>query len=214
MRTVLCYGDSITWGSNPAAGGQRHARADRWPVVLQDALGAEFEVIAEGLRGRSTAFDEHLADCDRNGARLLPSLLYTHAPLDLVILMLGTNDMKPAIAGNAASAMLGMRRCVEIVRQHSPRLPGLPPAKVIIVSPPHVVASNDPFFDDLFTGAITESRKLAAYYAQLATELGCGFFDAARVAQASAIDGVHLDAANSHAIGVALAPIVRNQLKD
>ena len=113
MKTVLCYGDSITWGSN-AETGERHAFEDCWPNVLQKALGADVRVITEGLRGRTTAYDEHLADCDRNGARILPTILYTHAPLDLVIFMLGSNDMKPAIAGSALAAMQGMRRLVAI----------------------------------------------------------------------------------------------------
>jgi len=82
MKTVLCYGDSLTWGYN-AENLSRHALADRWPSVLQAALGSGVNVIAEGLNGRTTAFDDHLADADRNGARLLPTLLATHTPLDL-----------------------------------------------------------------------------------------------------------------------------------
>ena len=61
MKTLLCYGDSLTWGSNPAAGGARHAPADRWPAVLAAALGPEVSVVTDGLRGRTTADDEALA---------------------------------------------------------------------------------------------------------------------------------------------------------
>ena len=212
MKTVLCYGDSITWGTDPANGGLRHAPDDRWPSALQAGLGTSFHVIAEGLGGRTTAFDDWLVDADRNGARILPTILQTHRPVDCVILMLGTNDLKPGTAGNAASAYLGMKRCVEIVQQHSPRLPGAMPAKVIIVAPPHVVATKDPFFADLFDGAIVQSHKFAGYYAALAVEMGCGFFDASTVAKASAIDGVHLDAANTRAIGAALVSKVKEIL--
>lgn len=204
MKTVLCYGDSLTWGTNPANGGQRHAFADRWPNVLAAALGDEADVVAEGMGGRTTAFDDFLADADRNGARLLPSILHSHRPVHVAILALGTNDLKPATAGNAASAMLGMRRCVEIVKQHSPRLPNFVPPKVIIVAPPHIVETEDAFFTELFAGAIGESKKLAGHYKKLAGELGCAFFDAATVAKASPIDGIHLDAANTRAIGEAL----------
>ena len=93
-KTVLCYGDSLTWGYSAETVG-RHAYEDRWPSVLQKALGDRVRVIPEGLNGRTTAFDDHLADCDRNGARILPTILQSHNPLDLVIIMLGTNDMKP-----------------------------------------------------------------------------------------------------------------------
>lgn len=214
MKTVLCYGDSITWGTNPAAGGTRHAFADRWPNVLQAGLGQGVEVVAEGMGGRTTAFDDYLADCDRNGARLLPSTLQSHRPVSVTILMLGTNDMKPATAGNAASAFLGMKRCVEIVLKHSPRVPGFAGSKVIVVAPPHIAETKDPFFAEMFEGGIEQSRKLGGYYEVLAVEMGCAFFDAATVAKASAIDGVHLDAANTRAIGTALVPIVQKLLAE
>jgi lysophospholipase L1-like esterase len=212
MKTILAYGDSITWGSNPNAGGQRHAPADRWPNVLAAGLGAGFEVINEGLRGRTTGFDDALADCDRHGARLLPTALYTHAPLDLVILMLGTNDLKPIQAGSWAGAMLGMKRCVEIVRTHSARLPGVPAPKLLLVAPPRIVPTADPFYSELFEGAVAQSEKLAEAYRLLSIEFDTGFFDAGSVAKASPIDGVHLDAANTRAIGQALIPIVKGLL--
>ncbi|NJR13196.1 MAG: arylesterase, partial [Phyllobacteriaceae bacterium] len=120
MKTILAYGDSLTWGSDPETGA-RHPGEFRWPDALQAGLGGKAEVITDGLRGRTTAYDEHLADCDRNGARILPTTLYAHAPLDLVILMLGANDLKPHIAGTALAAMQGMRRCVSIVQNHVAR---------------------------------------------------------------------------------------------
>jgi lysophospholipase L1-like esterase len=212
MKTILAYGDSLTWGSDPTRGGARHGVSHRWPEVLARELGAGFTVISEGLRGRTTAYDEHCADCDRNGARFLPTALYTHAPLDCVILALGTNDLKPAIAGPAAAAMLGLRRCIEIVQRHAHRVPGQGAAKVLVVSPPRVVTTPDPFYADMFAGAVEESAKLAGFYASLAKELGCGFFDASQVASPLDIDGVHLDAENTAAIGRALAPVVRDFL--
>jgi len=137
MKTILAYGDSLTWGTNAAPGGPpRHAMADRWPGALAAGLGPGFEVIAEGLGGRTTAYDDHVADCDRNGARILPTILHSHRPVHLAILLLGTNDLKPAVAGSASAAFLGMKRCVEIVQKHSPRLPGFAGTKVLIVAPP------------------------------------------------------------------------------
>lgn len=214
MKTVLAYGDSITWGTDPARTGLRHAFADRWPNVLQARLGGGVQVVAEGLGGRTTAHDDILADCDRNGARILPTILMTHRPVHIAIIMLGTNDMKPAVAGSASAAFLGMKRCVEIVQKHSPRVPGFAGTKVVVVSPPLIVPTKDPFFADMVAGGVENSKKLAPFYEALAAEMGCAFFDAASVATASEIDGVHLDAANTRAIGEALAPKVGELLKD
>lgn len=211
MKTILCYGDSITWGSNAETGG-RHDFADRWPNILQQRLGSQVQIIAEGLRGRTTAFDEHLAACDRNGARILPTTLYTHAPLDLVIILLGSNDMKPAIAGTAAAAMQGMRRLVEIVRLNATRDGTDEPPSVLIVAPPPLCETANPEYAAMFAGGVEQSRMLAGFYADLADVEGCGFFDAGSVARTSPIDGVHLDAANTRAIGAGLEPIVRMML--
>ena len=210
MKTVLCYGDSLTWGYN-AEGSDRHALNDRWPSVVQSEL-SDVQVIAEGLNGRTTAFDDHLADAERNGARTLPTLLATHSPLDLVIIMLGSNDMKPFICGRAIGAKQGMERLVEIVRGIAYPLEASSP-QVLIVSPPPIGATDNREFDAMFDGGMAESRKLAGLYAALADEVGCGFFDAGTVAATTPLDGVHLDATNTRAIGEALAPIVRVMLE-
>ena len=211
MKTILCYGDSLTWGSDAETGG-RHSREDRWPVVLQAALGDDAQVIAEGLRGRTTAFDEHLADCDRNGARILPTVLYTHAPVDLVILLLGTNDMKPAIAGTAVAAMQGMRRLVSLIELNALRDGSAEPPAILIVAPPPLCETANHEYSAMFAGGIEQSKMLASLYADLADETGCGFYDAGSVAQTSPVDGVHLDAANTRAIGKGLEPVVRMML--
>lgn len=211
MKTILCYGDSITWGSDAETGG-RHAFEDRWPNVLQAVLGPDIQVIAEGLRGRTTAFDEHLADCDRNGARILPTVLYTHAPIDLVIILLGSNDMKPAIAGTALAAMQGMRRLVELVKFNAMRDGQSEPPAVLIVAPPPLCETANTEYSAMFAGGVEQSRMLASFYADLADEWGCGFFDAGSVAETTPVDGVHLDAENTRAIGRGLEPIVRMML--
>ena len=211
MKTVLCYGDSITWGSD-AETGERHAFEDCWPNVLQKALGADVRVITEGLRGRTTAYDEHLADCDRNGARILPTILYTHAPLDLVIFMLGSNDMKPAIAGSALAAMQGMRRLISLVQVNALRDGTSEPPAVLVVAPPPLCETADPEFAAMFAGGVEQSQMLASFYADLADEQGCGFFDAGSVATTTPLDGVHLDAENTRAIGRGLEPVVRLML--
>ena len=211
MKTVLCYGDSLTWGYNPE-GPSRHALGDRWPSTLQTALGESVHVIAEGLNGRTTAFDDHLAGADRNGARLLPTVLTTHAPLDLVIIMLGANDMKPWIHGNPVAAKQGVQRLIDIVRGHDYPLDE-PAPQILIVSPPAVSRTTNAEFAEMFSGGDEASKRLSAQYVALADEAGCGFFDAGAVAETSPLDGVHLDAANTRKIGEALAPLVRVMLE-
>lgn len=210
MKSVLAYGDSLTWGYD-ADGPGRHAYKDRWPSVLAAGLGEGVNVIAEGLNGRMTAFDDHLADCDRNGARILPTLLHTHAPLDLVIIMLGANDMKPGTSGSALLAMQGMRRLITIVAHHAYPLDVEPP-QVLIVAPPPLCETADPEYAAMFAGGIEQSRMLASLYRDLADETGSGFFDAGSVAETTPVDGVHLDAENTRAVGKALLPMAKMML--
>jgi lysophospholipase L1-like esterase len=206
MKSVLCFGDSLTWGFDAATQG-RHPHAARWPIALAEALGGRAEVIAEGLNGRTTAFDDWLGDCDRNGARVLPTLLATHKPVELVIIMLGTNDLKPATSGQAIAAKQGMGRLVSLVRSHDFDPVECAP-EILLVSPPPFRETANPDYAAMFAGMIDESHMLATMYADLADELECGFFDAASVAETTPLDGIHLDADNTKAIGKALAPVV------
>jgi lysophospholipase L1-like esterase len=211
VKTVLCYGDSLTWGYDSAAQG-RHALQDRWPSVLQAELGEGVHVVAEGLNGRTTAFDDWLAGADRNGARILPTVLTTHVPIDLVVILLGANDMKPWVHGNPVAAMQGMRRLVDLVRGHDYPFEQ-PVPQVLLVAPPAVSRTENAEFKAMFAGGDEASKHLAPLYARLADEVGCGFFDAGSVAATSPLDGVHLDAENTRRIGVALAPVVRVMLE-
>ena len=210
MKTILCYGDSLTWGYDAASHG-RHPLEDRWPSVLGAELGEDVEVIAEGLNGRTTAFDDQLAGADRNGARVLPTILTSHAPLDLVIVMLGSNDMKPWIHGNPVAAKQGMQRLIDIVRGHDYPFDWEAP-QILIVAPPAVSRTDNAEFKEMFAGGDDASRRLVPQYSALADEAGCGFFDAGTVATTTPLDGVHLDAENTRRIGAALAPLVRVML--
>ena len=136
MKTVLAYGDSLTWGYDPVNLG-RHAHEDRWTSVLQKALGHGVRVIAEGLNGRTTAYDDHLGDCERNGVKLLPTILATHKPIDLVIFLLGTNDMKRGIGGSAIAATKGIDRLIKLVRHHDWGF-GYEGPDILLVSPPAI----------------------------------------------------------------------------
>lgn len=201
MRSVLAFGDSLTWGSRPEIGG-RHAKADRWPTVLAELAG--LDVISDGLRGRTTAFDMPVSPAEMNGARLLPSVLHTHAPLDLVILMLGTNDCYCGVEPGMAAR--GMARLIEIVRHHPYRTPCEVP-QVLVVAPPVIVPS-----DGVTQTMIDASHAYRGLVEQLVQDSGVAFFDSNTAAVSSPLDGFHLDAENTRAIGTALAPVIARML--
>jgi lysophospholipase L1-like esterase len=214
MKTILAYGDSLTYGASPIPDGPRHAYEDRWPTVLEQGLEGKAQVIAEGLGGRTTAYDDWGVAGDRNGARILPTILDSHKPLDLVIIMLGTNDLKPFVAGKAIYAARGARRLIELTRGHFAGTRETAP-QILLVAPPHAVETDFGPVIDNFGGTehlLHESRHFAAYYAQVAKEQDVGFFNAASVASANRGDGVHLDQANTRAIGAGLVPLVKQLL--
>jgi lysophospholipase L1-like esterase len=206
-KTILAFGDSLTYGADAETGG-RHRFEDRWPSVLAAGLEGSARVIAEGLGGRTTMFDDHGAAADRNGVRILPTLLGSHYPLDLVIIMLGTNDLKPHVCGTVLGAGAGIERLVEIIRIY-PYGRGAATPQVLIVAPPLFGQTVGGDWQPSGGRSIAESQKLAPRYRAAAAYCGCAFFDAAEVATASTVDGVHLDAANTRAIGQALVPVVR-----
>jgi len=214
MKTILAFGDSLTYGANPVPNGARHAFEDRWPSTLERGLGGKARVVAEGLGGRTTASDDWYAAADRNGARILPTLLESHGPLDLVIIMLGTNDLKPAICGSVLEASFGMRRLVQIVRGHAAGKGETAP-EIILVAPPLICDTDNADMLGHFGGlehGLEQSRQFATHYARRAKEWNTGFFDASTVAKPSPLDGVHLDPANTRAIGEGLVPLVKQVL--
>lgn len=206
MKSILAFGDSLTWGVN-VANDLRHEFANRWPNVLAAGLNNKARVYEEGMNGRTTVFPDPTNTADRNGAVALPILLTTHQPLDLVIIMLGTNDIKYANRCTAFDASMGMERLIKLAKHHDFKDTYAIP-QILIMSPPPLVKSKDPWFAELWTHAIDESKRFKEHYSRVAAEQGVHFFDAGSVAQASEIDGGHLDAENTIAIGKALVPIV------
>ena len=210
MKTILAYGDSLTFGTDARTLG-RHPYEDRWPTVLEAGLMGRARVIAEGLGGRTTVFDDFSNAADRNGARVLPTLLASHWPLDLVILFLGTNDLKSYINGTAFGAAMGVKRLVEIIRTF-PYGAGAGVPDIVIVAPPLTVPTEHADLGPMFAPRADEAHLFSVYYSRIAAELGCGFFDAATVATAGSLDGVHLDAKNTRAVGEGLVPVVKSVL--
>lgn len=205
---AMAFGDSLTWGAIPGGKG-RHAYQNRWTSVLETFV-PEVRVVAEGLGGRTSSFDDYASASDRNGAKTLPMLLGSHYPLDLVMIMLGSNDLKPHICGHINGAAAGIQRLVEIIRTFPYGYQAAVP-QILIMSPP--LFCNTSGGGPNGNRVIAESEKFKEAYQAIAIKEGCGFFDCASVAQADPADGVHLDVANTRAIGQGVAPIVAELLE-
>jgi lysophospholipase L1-like esterase len=207
MKEILCFGDSNTWGYNPTDK-SRYPRDVRWTGVLQRELGAGFHVIEEGQNGRTTVWDDPVSG-DKNGLRYLGPCLESHKPLDLVLILLGCNDLKCRFAVTAYDIAQSAGRLVEAVRR-SDTGPGGAPPPALLVSPPPLAKLGE--LAEMFRGGAEKSRELAARFRERAALLGCPVFDAGSVVTTSDIDGVHW-AADQHArLGAALAAEVRRLL--
>lgn len=186
-KRILCYGDSNTWGYIPGGEG-RYGKDVRWTGILANKCGAKATVIEEGLNGRTTVFDDPAA-AGRNGLEGLPPCLEKYAPIHLVILMLGSNDLKTVFHANAQIAADGMRRIVETAARYSGN--GARP-QILLVSPPAMRESVAFAATDFDRSSWQESKRLKDYYAQIAREHSCMFLDAGTVCSASEADGLHL----------------------
>jgi lysophospholipase L1-like esterase len=204
MKTVLCYGDSLTWGYNPSDGA-RYPFGQRWPGVLQRELGDGVRVIEEALSGRTAATDSWLLP-DRNGRTLLAPLLESHAPLDLVIIMLGTNDLAPSYHRTAAEVAFGCASLIWTV-QKSRAGPGGGAPECLLIAPPPLGKLSE-FMGLFFQGGEGASQGLAQAYEVVARACGCHFLDSARFVRASEVDGVHLEPPEHRALALAVKKVV------
>ena len=230
MKTILCYGDSNTWGYNPRGG--RYDHTIRWPTVMAALLnggaaapspapppgmpgggagssGPAYWVVEEGLNGRTTCLED--VDEDRNGLRQMLPVLKSHKPLDLVIIMLGTNDLKhrfnPTVYEVSHGAQLAAKAALA-----SESGPGDGAPRVLLVCPAPVVDAPQ-FRQVIAAGAVDISRKLAPHYAACAKECGAAFFDAGTVVAASSpADGIHWEAEDHRRFAAALADEARKLL--
>lgn len=189
MYRILCFGDSNTWGFRPDQPFTRFPREIRWTGVLRTILGYEYEIIEEGLNGRTTVWDDPFGD-HKNGKTYLAPCLESHAELDLVILMLGTNDLKAQFNLTAADVAQGVKSLVSVVRSSGAGRNGRAP-EILVVAPPPVGALT--LMAGIYGDAPDKSKDLA-HQIHLVTQLmRCSFMDAGEVVTSSAIDGVHWD---------------------
>ncbi len=203
MAVILCYGDSNTHGTKPLeklGAFARHAAGDRWPDVMAEALGVGHQVISEGLPGRTTVHDDMVEGGMRNGLTVLPAILQSHVPIDLMVLMLGTNDLKNRFSVTAFEISRSLERLILATRAEAVV------TDILLVSPVPVKEAG--VLRDVFAGAEARQHGLSAFIAAAAERQGVGFLDAGSVVSVSPVDGVHWDAASHHTMGAAMAQAI------
>ena len=205
MKSILCYGDSLTWGYNPTDA-SRYPQDARWPGILERELEGRARVIEEALNGRTVATDEP-ASPNRNGLAMLPPLIETHAPLDIVIIMLGSNDCAPAYGLTPGEIAMDCASLIRVTRSSLAGSGGGTP-KILLIAPPPF-GTLDPLSALFYAGGEATSQGLAAAYATIALSFDCLFLDAAQVTNASALDGVHLDPPEQRKLAMAIKNIVQ-----
>lgn len=207
MKTILCYGDSNTWGYQPVTKG-RYSREERWAGILPRELGAGYEVIAEGLNGRTTVWDDPIEGY-KNGKEQIIPILTSHKPVDLVVIMLGTNDLKKRFSLSAYDIAEGAGVLVDMV-QKSDCGPGERAPQVLLMAPPPVARLTE--YEEMFEGAAPKSRLFSKHYRRVAEERGCAFLDTSEVIVSSDIDGIHFDVEEHKKLGLAVAARIREIL--
>ncbi len=188
MKTILCFGDSNTWGYSPVDG-RRYNENERWPALLTSLLPLGVRIIEQGQPGRTTFFDAPDAGLVNGKNDLIPCLK-KYQP-DYIVLMLGTNDLKTSFAQSAEDISQNTAKLVREIQQLSIQNKQKAPA-ICLVAPP--VISEVGYFGQLFAGGAEKSKEFAGYYTLRAEELGCEFFDAGSVVNSSPIDGIHWQA--------------------
>lgn len=204
MATILCFGDSNTWGSVPGEE-RRYGVGERWPAILRDALPAGHALIEEGQPGRTTVRDDPI-EGEKNGLRYLGPCLESHIP-DLVLILLGTNDLKHRFGLSAYDISQGAARLAQEVLEFESGARASK-TKALLISPPPILEVGT--LSEMFFEGEAKSRDLAGCYSDRAGELGCPFFDAGTVVESSKIDGIHWEATQHKRLAEALVPVVRS----
>lgn len=207
-KVLLCFGDSNTHGTAPMAAlgdMERFGRAERWPGLVAAALPG-WDVIEEGHPGRTTVHDDPVEGPHRNGLRVLPALLETHRPIDVVLVMIGTNDLKGRFSVNATDIALSLEKLIAEVRASSAGPQGRAP-EVILVAPPPILEVG--CLAEIFEGGEAKSQLLASRIAEVAARAKVPFVDAGAHIRVSGVDGIHYDTATHRVLGLVLADAVK-----
>ena len=213
MKTILCFGDSNTWGYDPAATAAapfpiRHPHDLRWTGILARELGDTWRVIEEGQNGRTTVHEDPL-NVARNGKEYLPACLESHKPVDIVVMMLGTNDLKNTFGVSPGEIATGASVLAKMILQSDAGLNGKPP-RLLLVCPPAIGdMSRAPEIAEKIADAQSRSQALPKRYEAVAVQLGCAYLNSQEVVTPSPLDGVHLDADEHGKLGQAIAAAVK-----
>jgi len=209
-KTVLCYGDSNTYGYNPTTG-LRYPQDIRWTGRLQDLLGEEYRVIEEGCNGRTTVFDDPIEGW-KKGIDFLKPCLNSHKPVDIVILMLGSNDMKEVFHATAEDIANGIGEMVKVILDFTKEKQAFIP-RILLVSPAEIGEGlkTSPFYGSFSMNSIAVSRELPKWYKKVADEFGCEFLNAAEYAKASEEDSLHFTKEAHLALAEAFAKAIRKE---
>jgi lysophospholipase L1-like esterase len=205
MRHVMFFGDSNTHGTAPIAVAgslDRLPEAERWTTVAADALGDGWTTVAEGHPGRTTVHPDPVMGGYHDGIGALPPLLDSHRPLDVVVVMLGTNDLKHRFALTPSDIAAGVERLLDCIARSNAGPDGAAPES-LVVSPVPVVETG--LFAEMFQGAAAKARRLPAALSEMAERRSVPFLDAGAVAEVDPLDGIHLAAEAHAAIGRAVA---------
>ena len=206
MKRILCFGDSNTWGYDPETH-ERYDNKTRWPCVMGSLLGDEYEIVEEGMNGRTTVWDDPVDDL-MSGINYLKPCLISHKPLDLVIVMLGTNDLKDRFCVSAFEIAKSAGRLVKMVQASDAGPQGSAP-KVLLVAPPPIVMGDSGLETRLH--GLEKSKRFAHEFAEIAKELGCSFTNAGDFIESSLVDGIHFSAESQRQLGESIAKVVSGQ---
>lgn len=203
MKQILVYADSLTWGIIPNTR-KRLTFDKRWPGVFENGLlekGLSVRVIENCLNGRRTVWSDPFKP-GRDGSEGLGQVIEMHSPLDLVILLLGSNDFQCTHNNNAWLSAQGMAKLINLIRQ-APIEPGMPIPEILVVAPPVIHEAKGTLLRK-FEGAENRCANLAQELKQVAQEQQVLFFDMNTVTEASRVDGIHLDEDQHETFGKAL----------
>lgn len=216
MATVVCFGDSNTWGYSIARASDpvpRLPAEDRWVSVTARAVGSGHVVIGEGLPGRTTVFDDPIEGEHLNGRRLLRACLETHKPVDVVVVVLGTNDLKSLYSASAWDIAQGAGRLLDVAAISGCGPDGSAPQALLVAPPPTRVTGLGPPFEDVLARADAKSEHFDAEFSAVAADRSVAYLNAGDVIESSPIDGVHWSPQAHRAIGQAIAESVKGLIK-
>lgn len=211
-KHIVCFGDSNTHGycAEPwdcADGGNRFNENERWTCLLQKQLGEEYLVLEEGLSGRTTVFRDPLHEAMCGLDTICPCLM-SQEPVDLLVVMLGTNDTKERFGANAPAIALGLERLLQKARSVPAWRDGK--AQILVIAPPHIGDGMElaPGCAAMGRGCPEKSRQLAAYYEPVCRRNGCTFLDAEGIAEFNCTDCMHLTGKGHRQLAETLAALI------